>query len=859
MAEMDSNLREKIYLAALLHDIGKFYQRADENGTQNSKVLSELSKKGESVFCPSYKGKTSHKHVLWTLDFLEKYNTPFKNLTKTENKLSLERLAAAHHRPNNDNVFEKIIQKADWHSSGVDRSTDEHSINDGLEENNWDTFKKKRMVSICEGIYNKNNHYEYLLPVNELSLDEEKYFPKKPEKLPEKPDYLKLWENFIKEFKFIQATDYNVFADTLLNILEKHTTNIPSSTIHLPDVSLFDHLKTTAAFSIALYDYVIYNKKDNVSFTVDEKPYLLIAGDISGIQDFIYDIISKNAAKNLKGRSFYLQLLTESIIRTILNELQLFKANLIYGSGGSFFIVAANTDDNQNKLKRIRKNISEKIFSEHGTSLYLAIECIAFGEDYIFGENNKTIGVLWEDIFRKLDKRKQQRYLDDLNNKYSSFFEPFDIGKKQERDAITGEEINDNEKTEELDEGKVKYATHKQISLGKHLKNSDFWLVSPERITYWNEEKEFNPARIGIYHYFLTKNEIAENRENLKASADSIEIISINDKNSKIDGTIEFLDTPISGHENKFGFSFYGGNDFPAYEKDEIDEDGNKHYKNEPKTFDKYVGEVDFKRLGILRMDVDNLGQIFAKGFSTKKQTFSRLSTLSRSLDYFFKGYLNTIWKKYADNSFILYAGGDDLFIVGKWDIIIEMAEEIQRKFKAWTCNNPFLTISGGVAIVTSKFPILKSSEFAAKEEKNAKEYKNLDNDKEKNAFSLMGMALNWDIEFPKVKELKNKLKTIIQNENLPKSLLGNIYKYHYLRQQQIKNKQNESWQWQLTYNFARMIERIKDKESRNLLHQIKNDVFANTWQGEKQHFNYHSIELVNLAARWAELEIRSN
>ena len=389
------------------------------------------------------------------------------------------------------------------------------------------------------------------------------------------------------------------------------------------------------------------------------------------------------------------------------------------------------------------------------------------------------------------------------------------------------------------------------------MRSSDFWIISDNEIPYWKNEKEFNPANIGVYHYFLTKTEIEENREYLKSSADAIEIISINDKNSMVEGRLDFLDTPISGHENKFGFTLYGGNDFPAYKTDFIDDDGKKHFKDEPKSFDQYVGEVDFKRLGVLRMDVDNLGQIFSKGFSEQKQTFSRLSTLSRSLDYFFKGYLNIIWKKFSDNTFIIYAGGDDLFIVGKWDVIINMAKQIRDDFKEWTCHNPNMTISGGVAIVTSKFPILKSSDFSADAEHNSKEYKN--NGEEKNSFSLLGLSLNWDIEFPMVEDLKKRFKELIEKENLPKAVLGNIYNFYEIRKKQLELGKNQSWQWQLTYNIARMISRTKEEKSKKFLHQIKNDVFTNSWNGETNQTPYHSLELINLAARWVELEIRSN
>ncbi len=57
------NKRDLVYLAALLHDIGKFYQRADSGGVAKSVYLSDINK-NEGTFCPVYNGRYSHKHVL---------------------------------------------------------------------------------------------------------------------------------------------------------------------------------------------------------------------------------------------------------------------------------------------------------------------------------------------------------------------------------------------------------------------------------------------------------------------------------------------------------------------------------------------------------------------------------------------------------------------------------------------------------------------------------------------------------------------------------------------------------------------------------------------------------------------------
>ncbi|MBK7886863.1 MAG: hypothetical protein IPJ86_06010 [Bacteroidetes bacterium] len=192
------------------------------------------------------------------------------------------------------------------------------------------------------------------------------------------------------------------------------------------------------------------------------------------------------------------------------------------------------------------------------------------------------------------------------------------------------------------------------------------------------------------------------------------------------------------------GISFYGGNDYPSYTN------------GEPKTFDELSGgENDgLRRLGVLRMDVDNLGKLFVDGFKHGMNTFSRYSALSRNLDYFFKGYLNEIWRSdagFRDKTSIIYSGGDDLFIVGQWNETIRFAKRIREEFKKYICSNDKLSISGGIAIVSSKFPIAKAALLSGEAEHLAKDH--TFGKLEKNAFAMMGLPLNWDFELPYVEE----------------------------------------------------------------------------------------------------------
>lgn len=70
-----------------------------------------------------------------------------------------------------------------------------------------------------------------------------------------------------------------------------------------------------------------------------DEHFMLIKGDVSGIQDFIFHIPSKGAAKSLKGHSVYIALLSDVITRYMVREMGLEDANILYNGGGNFYIL----------------------------------------------------------------------------------------------------------------------------------------------------------------------------------------------------------------------------------------------------------------------------------------------------------------------------------------------------------------------------------------------------------------------------------------------------------------------------------------------------------------------------------------
>ncbi len=132
-----------------------------------------------------------------------------------------------------------------------------------------------------------------------------------------------------------------------------------------------------------------------------------------------------------------------------------------------------------------------------------------------------------------------------------------------------------------------------------------------------------------------------------------------------------------------------------------------------PRTFDEMARQAaGAPFLGVLRMDVDNLGAVFSLGVAPGERSLSKLAALSRILDWFFRGWVPI--RAAGHDVYVTYSGGDDVFLVGAWDRMVHLAIEIERDFRDFACGNPDLTLSGGLALVKKHFPIGRAAEQSA-------------------------------------------------------------------------------------------------------------------------------------------------
>ena len=198
-----SSTRHKIYTAALLHDIGKFYQRADVFNRDKSSYFEQLEpafRDAEHFLCPKYNDRYSHKHVLWTAQFIDRIlNYQEKLLPSDDPGILL--MAAQHHKP--AHLHEHIVTLADHLSSSVDRN---RLTDDVKHEDDWGDYKRTPLLSVFEQIGKhinqnvENSGYNYRMLVKDLQVTD--IMPvNKDEMTNIEKAYGKLWEQFEKEIK----------------------------------------------------------------------------------------------------------------------------------------------------------------------------------------------------------------------------------------------------------------------------------------------------------------------------------------------------------------------------------------------------------------------------------------------------------------------------------------------------------------------------------------------------------------------------------------------------------------------------------------------------------------------------------
>ncbi len=672
---------EAIVLGALLHDIGKVVQRASDN-------------------------PTSKRHTQWGYDWLKNIlgDNPAINAT------------IAHHYTKDDDYALNNNIGLIWYQADNLSSKERTEVKkEKLEEGEW--HSEICIASPFIRINNPSNLSEKP-GLSFLPLINEKIFVEAVEKEIKysQKDYERLLKNFEKDFNNPEIPKPPSI-DYLLMLFEKHFSRVPSITMKIydglkkeeikdkhPDISLYDHSKLTAAISGGLYHYLreTYSDKwERNELLKDEilnvpphiKPYLLIGGDISGVQKFIYTITSKGALKSLKGRSFFLELLSEHIVSELIDALNLTRCNIIFSGGGYFYILSHNTNEAKSVIEKIKEKVDDYLFNEFKGCLQLHIAYEEFHP-----ENFGYASEIWRGVSEKLEKAKKTKWKERISEVLcpkmpheNCFTEYCEVCFREDLPLV---DLKRNE-----DVLKVCNPCLNQYNLGEKLKD-----ISQEKhpVIYKFSESTEDAINIMDSYYVFKKG------CNKDMNPSAIAVYRINDFTAEHYSHPKSIYLPIGIYQHK-----------------------KLHELSNASTV------FGINKVAVLRMDVDNLGKIFSEAVPIEYRTFSRMASISRGLNNFFKSFLNKLVEgkdideitDIADKNVkqngrmltIVYSGGDDLFLIGHWLDVTETAIDINNYFRKYT-GNPFMTISGGISVNQEKYPVYQYARDAEDAESMAKD-----------------------------------------------------------------------------------------------------------------------------------------
>lgn len=651
--------KDELMYSALLHDIGKIISRSDgeeaSHATKGKAFLQEMD---------AFKNK----------DFLE--NIAYHD------KASLEVHDLA------SNSLAHIIAMANDITRGIDRKNDAQASNASA--------KKVKVDQPLHSIFNMLDKAKGEQGVFPFQFGNDVPYPTREKITYKKEDYQKLTEQMERDFKTLPDLEGTYFA-SVLQWLEKYTTYIPHdvSENSLFDISLYDHSKITCAIATNIYD-VLEDRKEidyrKVLFSngteedfYDKDLFLLTSLDMSGIQDFIYLISGSQALKSLRTRSFYIELMLEVIVDELLKRLNLSRANLLYTGGGHAYLLLPNTGKVKNEIEKFHKELKSWFLKEFTTDISASIAYEPCSGNDLMNEN-RNYGDLWGNVTESLAKKKFQKYqLDDID----------ELNKMQEAEIGSLDEESTRECSECL-RSDIKIIDGRCslcdliIKASTILRDGKYFIVTAES-KIDTEEKVQGDLKLP-FDMWLT---IQKNKELSSFKED--EVMFIYSKNNQI----PTLTSNLTANLWMCDYDYAGADGIGSY-------------------VERVQSDQGIKRLGVMRADIDNLGMVFIEGIPEEYQSISRTTTLSRQLSVFFKVELtNILTKQNGSRITVIYSGGDDIFLIGAWDEVVEKAIDIRKEFEKFTVNK--LTFSAGIGMFREKFPVAKMAERTGELEEQAK------------------------------------------------------------------------------------------------------------------------------------------
>lgn len=857
----------RVAIAAYLHDLGKFAERAAiaeaEQRDASGVAVKDMAKQ---EYCPNFNNRYSHVHAAYTaiaMDVLEQHLPDIKRHdcypfaswaagNMGEQTDSLINAAARHHKP--ETFMQWVVACADRLASGFDR--DEFELYNQAEEENQDKHSHvtARMevllekISLEQGKRSAQHRYP-LLPFSPSALipqDKSKVQP--ANNAAGREQYQALWQGFLAALKRESGEDaipqshknsLTLWLDHFDTLWLTYTHAIPSATaakkpgggfMQIPaDVSLYDHAKTTAALAVALWRWHEANgltdeaaaKAIKSGADYDEDKFLLVQGDMFGIQDFIFQTggnTNKFSSKLLRGRSFYVSLMAECAAVRVLEALGLPSTSQVINAAGKFTILAPNTEDSVKALQDLREEFDawsiDKTQGRVGIGLAWTL---AKPQDFITNASQTpAFAELLNKLFSELEVQKYQRlqlWSAERPAVLSQYMDAFVGGKLCEIDGVSPA-------VGERHGIAVGQLAKDHIAIGDALARYQRIVVTREKLVGGLEGDI-----LGLHVHFAQAEEISGryakevNNQNLLRCWD----FSLPDADGDKPLWKGYARRYINGYVARFSAEdlYSADKKYKQFEA-ELDAQQDKgavksfnhlacedripcdQYQNpitDPTSAESWIGTPG---LHALKGDVDDLGAIFQKGY--ERPNFAKMAALSRQVNSFFAIYLPWLCVTEFNDSYTVFAGGDDFFLLGPWRSQMQLVWRMQQEFSRYVAGNPQIHFSAGLYLTKPGLPIRQLADGAEQLLEQAKGYEQPQTGAKKNAVTCFGYSMGWD-------EFKQLLDESLWLESTRQRMgLSTGYIYGLLGLAEMADKKNATdpqkamWRSHLSYRTYRWV-----------------------------------------------------
>ena len=212
-----------------------------------------------------------------------------------------------------------------------------------------------------------------------------------------------------------------------------------------------------------------------------------------------------------------------------------------------------------------------------------------------------------------------------------------------------------------------------------------------------------------------------------------------------------------------------------------------------------------------LKGDVDDLGAIFQNGLSAP--SLSRMAALSRQMNAFFAIHLPYLCRTEFQNTYTVFAGGDDFFLVGPWSQQMDLADRLRTEFHRYVADNDQIGFSAGLAMSKPGLPIRRIEAMAEDSLEEAKRLRrealrrDADEATAAHVVTCFDRTIDWTV-YRELLDARQRLQE--QTADMSHGYVYDLLHLVELSESITTRPENALWRSRFYYRTARALESIR-------------------------------------------------